>query len=82
MTPAGQLDADKVTALFQEFSDRLAAAGVQARSDSGTAVRGHYFVEQSENPVQSGVVNQDGAPERCPAIGRDATIMQCSLVSP
>ncbi|MBL8926481.1 MAG: hypothetical protein JNM77_09590 [Pseudonocardia sp.] len=31
MTPGGQLDAGRVQALFQELSDRLATAGVQAQ---------------------------------------------------
>ncbi len=31
MTPGGQLDAGRVQTLFQELSDRLAAAGVQAQ---------------------------------------------------
>lgn len=31
MTNGGQLDADGVRALFQELSDRLAAAGVSAQ---------------------------------------------------
>lgn len=30
MTSGGQLDADRLRALFQELSDRLAAAGVSA----------------------------------------------------